>query len=142
MDVSRPAAAARFGPDPRFTVLAAIGLLAAAGASAFSPDKAGTLLFACAAAVLAAYVAGDVLFSPRLCADGQGLVIRTPLVRARLSWPEVDDVRAVTRVRHGLRGVTLEIDAGELLVVLGRRSLGADPQQVVAAVCRFDPAGR
>jgi hypothetical protein len=137
--MNRPAALVRFGPDRRLTALAGLGLLAAAVASALSPDKPGTLLFACAAAVLAAYIAGDLLFWPRLSADGRGLVIRSPLVRARLEWPEVEDVRAVTRVRHGLRGVTLEIDAGELLVVFGRRSLGADPEYVAATLRGLTP---
>lgn len=143
MDVSRPGTVLRFGPDRRLTALAGLGALAAVLASAFGPDKPGTLLFACAAAVLAAYVAGDLLFWPRLCANPQGLAVRSPLVRARLSWPEVEDVRAVTRVRHGLRGVTLEIDAGELLIVLGRRALGADPEYVASALRGLGPgAGR
>jgi hypothetical protein len=135
--MSGPGTVLRFGPDRRLTALAGVGLLAAILASVLSPDKPGTLLFACAAAVLAGYVAGDLIFWPRLCADARGVAIRSPLVRTRLGWPQIEDVRAVTRVRHGLRGVTLEIDAGQMLVVFGRRSLGADPEQVAAALREF-----
>lgn len=130
---------ARFGPDRRLTAALGLGCVIAATAAALTSDKAGRLLFGCAAVVLACYVVADLVFSPRLVVNADGLIIRSPLVRTRLAWTEVNRVDAVTRVRHGLRGVSLEIDAGELLVVFGRRSLGADPERVAAAVRALDP---
>jgi hypothetical protein len=61
------------------------------------------------------------------------------LTRARLRWDEVDGVRADTRIRHGLRSTTLEIDAGPLLAVLSRRALGAEPADVADVVEAFRP---
>ena len=44
-----------------------------------------------------------------------------------------------TRSRYGLRSSTLEVDAGETLVVFSRRALGADPTTVQDIVRAFDP---
>lgn len=141
--MDNPAAARRpvisYAPDLGWSALAVAGLLAAVTAAVVGADPAGRLLFACAAAILGAYATGDLLFRPRLRADPDGLSVRSPLARARLSWAEVTAVRAVTRVRHGLRGVSLEIEAGEQLFVLGRRALGADPAEVAATLRGFLP---
>ena len=70
--------------------------------------------------------------------------IRTPLTRADLAWREVEDVSADVRSRYGLRSTTLEVDAGEVLVVFSRRSLGADPADRRGTGARdapADPAG-
>jgi hypothetical protein len=89
--------------------------------------------------VLAGYSIGDVIFWPRLVADSTGLRIRTPLARADVAWADIEDVRADVRQRYGLRVTTLEVDAGETLVVFSRRSLGADPGTVSALVRSLDP---
>jgi hypothetical protein len=44
-------------------------------------------------------------------------------------------------MRHGLRSVALEIDAGDRLLVLSRRVLGTDPEQAAEIVRAFDPRG-
>ena len=43
------------------------------------------------------------------------------------------------RTRFGLRSTALEIDAGDTLVVLSRRALGADPETVRDLVRAFAP---
>jgi hypothetical protein len=48
-------------------------------------------------------------------------------------------VRADIAARHGLRTVTLEIDAGVALLVLSRRQLGADPETVAKLLHALDP---
>ncbi|HEY2272683.1 MAG TPA: PH domain-containing protein [Jatrophihabitantaceae bacterium] len=129
----------RFGPDRR---LSAVVFLLAIGAlllAITSSDGTGRVLFGLAAIVLAGYSIGDVLFWPRLAVDEAGVRIRTPLERADLPWADVDAIRADVRQRYGLRSVTLEIDAGQTLVVLSRRALGADPEAVAGAVRRLDP---
>ncbi len=129
----------QFGPDVRLTGLAAVAAVVAAGLGIAAGDGAGRLLYLLAAAVLAGYVASDLAFRPRLAVDAQGVTVRSALVRTRLSWPEIEQVRADSRIRYGLRLVTLEIDAGEQLVVLSRRSIGTDPVHVAAVVASFDP---
>jgi hypothetical protein len=120
---------ARFVPDPRFTLLAAVGCVVAAVLALQSPPM-GRLLFGIAALILLGYVLCDLSFRPRLEADRSGLRIRAPLARRAFSWSQVDAVRADERIRHGLRTVTLEIDSGDDVVVLSRRVLGADPVEV------------
>jgi hypothetical protein len=129
---------ARFVPDARLTALAALGCVAAV-LLALGAAPAGRLLFVLAALVLAGYAGTDLVFRPRLEADSREIRIRAPLTRATLPWPEVDAVRADARTRHGLRTVTLEIDAGETVVVLSRRALGADPAEVARTLQALAP---
>ncbi len=129
----------RFGPDRRLTGLAGAAAVVAVLLVITSSDGPSRLIFAIAALILAGYAIGDLVFWPRLCADAAGLHIRTPQARADLAWADVDDVRADVRSRHGLRSTTLEVDAGELLVVFSRRALGADPETVQDQVRAFDP---
>jgi len=72
-------------------------------------------------------------------AGADGLLVRTPLTRARIAWSDVEAVRADARERLGLRSVTLEIDAGEQLLVFSRRALGADPERVAGLISAFKP---
>jgi Bacterial PH domain len=130
---------ARFVPDRRYTALAAAGAVAAVAAAALTGDNAGRLLFGVGAVLLAAYVVSDLIFSPRIVASSAGVVINAPLTRARLGWEQIDDVRAETRFRRGLRSVTLEIDAGEVLAVFSRRALGAEPSEAAAVIEAFRP---
>jgi hypothetical protein len=129
----------RFVPDRRYTALAAGGALGALLAVLLAVDAGGRLLFGLAAVILLVYVVSDLVFSPRLAASAAGVVINSPMTRARLSWDDVQEVRADTRIRHGLRSTTLEIDAGPVLAVLSRRALGAEPVDVAALVEAFRP---
>lgn len=140
-DAADPAREARFVPDRRTTGLAAGGAVVAVLLLLTTTDRAGQLLAGIAALVLVGYVVGDLVCRPRLTVSPAGLVIRAPLTRARLDWSQVDDVRADTRVRLGLRSTTLEIDAGAVLAVLSRRALGADPERVAEVVRSFRPPG-
>ena len=132
-------AEARFVPDRRYTVLAAGGFLVAVGLAFVAGEAPGRLLAAVAALVLGAYVVADLLFSPRLLATTDGIVINSPLLRTRLAWGEVEHVRADVRLRMGLRSTTLEIDAGATLAVLSRRAIGADPEQAARLIEAFRP---
>ncbi|HET6877206.1 MAG TPA: PH domain-containing protein [Jatrophihabitans sp.] len=140
MDKFVPVPGVRFVPDRRITALAAAGALVALLLCLFSAgDAPGRLLFGIAAAVLAVYVASDLVFSPRLTVSEDGLSIRSPFATARVPWAEVAAVRAETRTRFGLRSTTLEIDAGTVLAVLSRRALGADPERVAQVVSGYRP---
>lgn len=138
MDIApRPTVA--FRPDRRYTLLSAAGAAVALVLVLVLGDPPGRVLAGVALAVLAAYAGSDVLFSPRLSASSDGLVVRSPLLRVRLEWPQVEDVRADSRVRYGLRSTTLEIDAGAVLAVFSRRALGADPAQAATLVLACRP---
>jgi Bacterial PH domain len=132
---------ARLVPDRRYTALAAGGMAGALGALAFTTDSGGRLLAAIAAAVLLVYVVCDLVFSPRVIASPDGIVINAPLTRARLRWSDVEDVRPDTRLRLGLRSTNLEIDAGSTLAVLSRRAIGMDPLWAADLILAFRPAG-
>lgn len=130
---------ARFIPDRRYTWSAGAGAVVALLVVVFGDDPPGRFLAAGALLVLVAYVTTDLVFSPRLVASSAGVTIFSPLTRARLSWAEIDEIRADSRTRLGLRSTTLEIDAGPVLAVLSRRALGADPDEVAALVGAFRP---
>ena len=134
MDNPADSPVVRFAPDRRYTVVAGVGMVGAALAAALSGDAAGRVLFTAAAVVLLGYVAADLVFRPRLIASPAGIVINAPLTRASVSWADVVAVRAETRFRRGLRSVTLEIDAGAVLAVFSRRSLGLDPAEAAARI--------
>lgn len=127
----------RFGPDRRLTVVCAVLAVLAAAVVAVSADAAGRVLAGIAAVLLAGYAVTDLAFWPRLIASGTGLTIRTPAARATLPWAEVDDVRVDERTHFGMMSRTLEIDAGSLLVVFSRRTLGNDPRTVAELLEAF-----
>jgi Bacterial PH domain len=137
VDIDRRTTVA-FRPDRRYTVLSAVGAAVALVLVLVLHDPPGRVLAGVGLAILAAYAVGDLVFSPRLTASSDGVVVRSPLLRARLTWPEIEDVRADSRVRYGLRSSTLEVDAGAVLAVFSRRALGADPEEAAALVraCR------
>ena len=131
--------AASFGPDRRLTAACGAGALVALIVAFAVLDTAGRLLFVLVALLLAGYAATDLLFAPRLVADADGLKVRTPFGHADLAWPQIDRIHADSRQRYGLRSVTLEIDAGDELIVLSRRALGQDPELVSEIVRSFIP---
>jgi hypothetical protein len=132
----RPQPTGRWFPRPVETAVAAGGALLAAALAAVS-DPAGRVLFGLAAIGLLALTAVDLLLRPRLAADPTGVRIRTLGVRRRLPWSALERVDVDERNRYGLTARTLELDAGGMLVVLGRRSLGADPREVADALARI-----
>ncbi|MFN2518428.1 MAG: PH domain-containing protein [Jatrophihabitantaceae bacterium] len=137
--VGAQAPTCRFGPDRRLSAVIGALALVAAAAAALSSDPPGRVLLGAAALVLLGYALTDLVFWPRLTAGANGLLIRTPLTRTRLAWSDIEAVRADARERLGLRSVTLEIDAGEQLVVFSRRALGADPATVAGLIWAFNP---
>lgn len=137
MDNPTRAPTCRFGPDRRLTALCAVLAAVAVAIAVLSGDSPGRILASIAAALLAGYVITDLAFWPRLVATGSGLKIRTPSVRATLPWAEVDAIRVDERTHLGLMSRTLEIDAGALLVVFSRRTLGEAPSTVAELLEAF-----
>lgn len=108
---------------------------------AATTDTMGRFLALVAGVGLLAVAVADVVIRPRLRADAHGVTARTVGGRVSLSWREVKDVRVDERRGVAVRSKLLEIDAGDTIVLLGRRSLGADPREV-AAVLRALREGR
>jgi hypothetical protein len=135
--VTRPEA--RFTPDRRLTALAGGGAFGALLVVLSTDDSDGRLLAAVAGVLLLGYVVCDLVFSPRLVASVDGVVVRSPLTRARLRWDEIEEVRADTRYHLGMRNTLLEIDAGATLAVLSRRALGVDPVEAAELLEAFRP---
>jgi hypothetical protein len=118
------------------TGLAALLGLVLLGVGAFA-DAPGRLLGGIAGVGLLALAASDLTWRPRLAANNGGLLVRTPGRTAQLPWAQVTAVRVDERQRLGRTSRTLEIDTGEQLFVLGRRSLGTDPREVAEALDRL-----
>lgn len=124
---------------PRVVAGQAAGALAAAVAAALSDDPAGRLLAVTAALVLLGLAARDLVVRPVLAVEEGGLLVAEGLRRRRVPWPEVEAVRVDVSRRRGLTSRLLEVDLGEHLVLLPARRLGADPDDVAAAVLAHRP---
>ena len=99
-------------------------------------DPLGRVLVGGAALLLLGLAGHDALLRPRLRAEADGVTVRALSGPTTIAWPQVR-VRLRTQRRWGLRSRTLELeDAADdaVLVVLGRRELGTDPQVVVDAL--------
>jgi hypothetical protein len=122
--------------------LAAVGLGLALAALLL--DAAGRLLVGAAALLVLLLAVRDALLRPRLSADPGGVDVRTLTGRRHLPWPGLRVQVRSTR-RFGVRNRTLELDTAAgpdddgVLVLLGRRDLGADPDEVARALRALDP---
>jgi hypothetical protein len=110
-------------------------------------DAAGRILVGAAALLAFALLVRDLLLRPRLSAGADGVAVRTLGRRRVLPWPGLRVQVRETR-RLGVRRRTLELDTAAgpddegTLVVLGRRDLGADPDEVARALWALDPTVR
>jgi hypothetical protein len=99
-------------------------------------DPVGRLLVGAAALLLVGLAVRDAVLRPRLSAGAEGVTVRALSGPTTIPWPQVR-VRVRTQRRWGLRARTLELEDradDAVLVVLGRRELGADPQTVAEAL--------
>jgi hypothetical protein len=122
--------------------LSAIGLGLAL--AVFAVDTAGRLLIGAAALLVLGLAARDLLLRPRLAAGPAGVVVRNLGGRAELAWPQLRvDVRTTRRFGVSNRVLELDTAAGPdddgMLVLLGRRELGADPEDVARALRDLAP---
>lgn len=136
MEPAPASTAAAWSPRPIETALAVGGGLVILALAALA-DPAGRLLLGVAALGLFAVAAADLLLRPRLSADPTGLQVRTLASRHRLPWSALRRVEVDEHTRYGLTSRTLELEAGELFVVLGKRTLGADPRDVADTLARI-----
>jgi hypothetical protein len=115
---------------------AAAAVAAGLALAALVVDPVGQVLVGAAAVVLVAVVARDLALRPRLRTDPDGVTVATLGGSRTIPWGAV---RARVRVTHrlGTRSRTLELEDARddaVLVVLGRRDLGTDPDAVRLAL--------
>ena len=100
------------------------------------PDRGRTRRAGCCSALrrrscCVGYAVGDLIWSPRLAADAHR---RADPHAVHPRRPALGRDRATcaptSAPGYGLRSTTLEVDAGDVLVVFSRRALGADPEAV------------
>ncbi|MCZ2849531.1 PH domain-containing protein [Modestobacter sp. VKM Ac-2978] len=99
-------------------------------------DPVGRFLVGGGAVLLLGLAARDLLLRPRLRADDHGVTVRALSGGTTIAWPALR-ARVRTSRRWGLRARTLELEDGTdeaVLVVLGRRELGQDPEAVARAL--------
>jgi Bacterial PH domain len=131
--------------SPRAGETAALGAVGLGLAlAAVAVDAVGRLLVGAAALLFLGLAARDALLRPRLTADDRGVVVRRLGGRARLPWAQLRVAVRATR-RFGLTSRSLELDTAAgpddagVLVLLGRRDLGADPEEVARSLWAADP---
>jgi hypothetical protein len=136
----------QWSPRPAETgALAAIGLGLALAVLVL--DAAGRVLVGAAAVLVLVVVVRDAVARPRLRAGTDGVEVRGWTTRRHLPWRRLRVQVRETR-RFGVRSRTLELDTAAgpddagVLVVLGRRDLGADPEEVARALRALDPTVR
>jgi hypothetical protein len=84
---------------------------------------------------LAGWALRDLIAPVRLAADPDGVAVAVGFAgRRRLGWSEIERVRLDRRDRLGVRTNLLEIDAGDHLYLFSRYDLGAEPEDVLAAL--------
>jgi hypothetical protein len=133
----------KWSPRPGETVaLAAVGLGLAL--AVLFLDTPGRVLVGAGALLLVLLAVRDVVARPRLAAGPDGVDVRTLTSGRHLPWRDLR-VRVRETRRFGVRGRTLELDTAAgpddsgVLVVLGRRDLGADPEEVARALGGLNP---
>jgi hypothetical protein len=139
------AEAVQWSPRAGETIaLAAVGLGLAL--SVVVLDAAGRVLVGAGAVLVLVLAARDLLARPRLAAGPDGVDVRTLTGRRHLPWSDLRvNVRETRRL--GVRGRTLELDTARgtddpgVLIVLARRDLGADPEEVARTLRALDPTG-
>lgn len=131
--------------SPRVGETAALGAIGLGLALAVvAVDTAGRLLVGAAALFLLLLAARDLLLRPRLAAGPDGVVVRRLTGRSELPWPGLR-VQVRTTRRFGVSNRVLELDTASgpdddgVLVLLGRRDLGTDPEEVARALRALDP---
>jgi hypothetical protein len=136
----------QWSPKPLRTAGTAVGaLVLGVAALAVVADWPGRILLGIAALGLAVDAVHDLVARPRLSAGPDGVVVRTWGGPRRLPW---DRLRARVRTtrRLGVLTRTLEIDVDPavdddgVLLVLGRRDLGAPVEEVARRLREADPA--
>jgi hypothetical protein len=99
-------------------------------------DPLGRVLVGGAALLLLGLAARDALLRPRVRAGADGVTVRALGGRTTIPWPRAR-VRVRTSRRWGMRARTLELEDrtdDAVLLVLGRRELGVDPEAVADAL--------
>jgi hypothetical protein len=136
----------QWSPRPAQTVV--LGLLGLALALAVVVlDTAGRVLVSTAALLVLLLAARDLMARPRLSAGPDGVEVRSWTTRRHLPWPLLR-IRVRASRRLGVTSRALELDTAVgpddegVLVLLGRRDLGADPEDVARALRALDPTVR
>jgi Bacterial PH domain len=107
-------------------------------------DPVGRVLVGAAAVLLLLLALRDRVLRPRLATDPDGLLVRRLSGTMELPWALLR-VRVRETRRWGVRARLLELDTATgpdddgVLVLLGRRDLGTDPEQVARALQDLAP---
>jgi hypothetical protein len=127
----------RYGPNRLIALSLVVGAVLFIGTAIGTGDRSGRLIYLAAGLLLAVVAASDLIFRVRLVVSSAGISVHAPTTRLRIDWADIDIVRVDERSRLGLSARTLEIDAGEQLVLLSQRSLGQDARTVAAEIDAF-----
>lgn len=121
-----------------------LGALAAVGAASRTPFP-GRFLFLVVAVGAGAEAVRAVVLRPTLRADAEGLEVVAGFRRERHPWSAVADVTTLDggkALARGRKGVALEIDLGERLVLVAPYRLGVPATEAADALRCFSMYSR
>lgn len=118
---------------PRAQIVALAGVAVACLAAGLVSPPAGRLLLFLAALMAGGVAVRDLVTGPTLLTDETGISYVAMWRREHLAWSQIEAI-AVYESRRIARVTALELDAGERLVLLPERRLGADVRDVVDAL--------
>jgi hypothetical protein len=98
-------------------------------------DPVRWVIAAIAGLALVLWALRDLIAPIRLAADPDGVTVIAGFVRRRrLLWDQIERVRVDRRTHRGLRSNMLELDAGDAIYLFSVNDLGAEPEDVAAAL--------
>ena len=98
-------------------------------------DPVQWFLAGAASLALAIWALRDLIAPVRLAADPDGITVVAGYARRRrLAWSQIAAVRIDRRDRLGVRTRMLEVDAEDNLYLFSMHDLGAEPDDVLAAI--------
>ena len=118
-------------PWAHVAAIAAVAVTCAA--AGFQVPVAGRILLWAAAACMAAVAARDALVRPTLTTNDEGITLVRTWRPETIAWADID---SIGRFEHRRLGSVraLEIDAGDTLLLVPARRLGAELADVVDAL--------
>lgn len=128
-----------YGPRPKAVGFTAVGGIVLAVLATSQSDRTGRLFVGFGAGLLLLAAAWAGFGGGFVGANNDGVWVRGLWRRQHHDWAEISHIRAQATPRLGLTQRSLEIEAGDRLIVLPDVLLGTDPAEAAAGLSALRP---